>query len=110
MSSEAVRSEAVRSEVVPSEVRVQAVTVPRTAVHLGITDPVEKARAELKAALAAIEEKANVPRRVSRASDRIKTTARVFAQDQPVSAGAIVIAGALTVGAIVWAVIRSYTR
>ena len=39
--------------------------LPRTAVPLGITDPVESARAELKAALLAIEEKANVPRRVA---------------------------------------------
>ncbi len=46
------------------------VPVPRTAVPLGIADPVEKARAELKAALAAIEVKANVPRRVSRADRR----------------------------------------
>ena len=43
--------------------------VPRTAVSLGITDPVEKARAELKAALAAIEEKTNVPKLLTRAAD-----------------------------------------
>ena len=35
--------------------------VPRTAVPLGITDPVESARAELKAALSAIEEKTIIP-------------------------------------------------
>ena len=40
--------------------------VPRTAVPLGITDPVESARAELKAALSAIEEKTNVPKQVAR--------------------------------------------
>ena len=68
------------SEVVGSEVaRAEAVVLPRTAVPLGLTDPVERARAELKAALAAIEEKGNVPRRVSRASDRFAARARVFA-------------------------------
>ena len=46
------------------------VPVPRTAVPLGIDDPVERARAELKAALAAIEVKANVPRRVAQATER----------------------------------------
>jgi len=106
MSSELVPTEAAG----PAVVRAQAVPVPRTAVPLGITDPVERARAELKAALAAIEEKGNVPRRVSRATDRFTTRARAFAQDQPAAAGAIVLAGAVTVGAIVWAIIRSYTR
>jgi len=41
------------------------VPIPRTAVPLGITDPVLRAREELKATLAAIEVKANVPRRLS---------------------------------------------
>jgi hypothetical protein len=111
MSSEAVSSEAVSSEVVRSEaVRAEAVPLPRTAVPLGITDPVERARAELKAALAAIEEKGNVPRRVSRASERITARARVFAQQQPVPAMAAVVAGAAVVGTIVWAIVRAYTR
>ena len=99
------------SEAVGAEVtRVEAVVLPRTAVPLGLTDPVERARAELKAALAAIEVKGNVPRRVSRASDRFAARARVFAQDQPVTATAAVIAGAAVVGAIVWAIVRSYAR
>ncbi len=99
------------SEAVGSEVaRVEAVVLPRTAVPLGLTDPVERARAELKAALAAIEQKGNVPRRVSRASDRFAARARVFAKDEPVTATAAVIAGAAVVGAIVWAIVRSYSR
>ncbi len=53
--------------------------IPRTAVALGITDPVESARAELKAALAAIEEKANVPKRVANAADRAVGDARTRA-------------------------------
>jgi xanthine dehydrogenase iron-sulfur cluster and FAD-binding subunit A len=92
-----------------SEVSVP-VPVPRTGVPLGITDPVERARAELKAALAAIEEKANVPRRVSRASDRAKRTARDFAKRSPVAATAAVLAGATVVGALVWSIVRAYTR
>ena len=43
--------------------------VPKTAVDLSLTDPVERARAELKAALAAIEDKTNVPKQVSKATD-----------------------------------------
>jgi len=106
MSSEAVGSEAVRAEVVGAA----AVPLPRTAVPLGLTDPVERARAELRAALAAIEEKGNVSRRVSRTTDRITVQVRAFAQDQPVAAAAAVLAGAAAVGAIVWAIVRSYSR
>lgn len=84
--------------------------VPRTAVPLGIVDPVEQARAELRAALAAIEEKANVPQRVARATDRTITQARAFARKNPTAATAAVIAGAAAVGMIVWAAVRFYTR
>jgi len=101
MSSEAVRSEAAGVEAVP---------MPRTAVPLGLADPVERARAELRAALAAIEEKGNVARRVSRTTDRFTVRARAFAEDQPVAAAAAVLAGAAAVGAIVWAIVRSYSR
>jgi len=93
-----------------SEVTVAAVAVPRTAVPLGITDPVEKARAELKAALAAIEVKANVPRRVSHASERVTREARAFSKRNPTAATAGVVAGALAVGALVWALVQAYTR
>ncbi len=84
--------------------------VPRTAVPLGITDPVEKARAELKAALAAIEVKANVPRRVALATDEKVAEARAFTRRNPTAATAIVIAGAAAVGGIVWALVRAYAR
>jgi hypothetical protein len=86
------------------------VPVPRTAVPIGIADPVEQARAELKAALAAIEEKANVPRRVMRVTDRTVARARAFTRRNPPAATAAVIAGAAAVGAIVWAAVRLYTR
>lgn len=86
------------------------VPVPRTAVSLGIVDPVEKARAELKAALAAIEEKTNVPKRVARATDDAVTSARGFARRNPPAATAAVVGVALAVGAAVWGIVRLYTR
>ncbi len=86
------------------------VSLPRTAVPLGLTDPVESARAELKAALAAIEEKANVPKRVALATDRGVAQARAFSRTNPAATVAAVVAGAAAVGTIVWAVVRWYTR
>ncbi|GAA1996049.1 hypothetical protein [Microbacterium ulmi] len=84
--------------------------VPRTAVPLGIADPVEQARAELKAALAAIEEKANVPRRVAKATEQRVAQARSFTRANPAAATAAVVAVAAGVGALVWALVRAYTR
>jgi hypothetical protein len=86
------------------------VPVPSTAVPLGITDPVEKARTELKAALAAIEVKANVPRRVSRGIDDVADRARAIYKSEPVLATVAVLAGAAAVGAVVWGLVRAYTR
>lgn len=86
------------------------VPLPRTAVALGIEDPVEKARAELKATLAAIEVKANVPRRLAVTIDDGIEKARTFAKRNPVVAVAAVVAGAAAVGAAVWAFARSYSR
>lgn len=86
------------------------VPVPRTAVPFGITDPVEEARAELKATLAAIEAKANVPRRVAVATERKVARARGFARRRPGAATAVVAVGAAAVGLIVWAAVRAYTR
>lgn len=84
--------------------------VPRTAVPLGITDPVERARAELKAALAAIEEKSNVPKRVARATDRGVAAARRFHRDNPAAAVAAAVAVAAAAGLAVWGIVRLYTR
>lgn len=94
----------------PVPVSRAAVAVPRTAVPIGITDPVEQARAELKAALAAIEEKANVPKRVALATDRGVVKARAFSRKNPGAATAAVVAGAAAVGLIVWAAVRLYAR
>jgi hypothetical protein len=84
--------------------------VPRTAVPFGITDPVERARAELKAALAAIDEKANLPKRIGRATDRAVTRARAYNRRNPEKTVAIVVAGALAIGGLAWAAVRAYTR
>lgn len=86
------------------------VPVPRTAVPIGIVDPVEQARAELKAALAAIEQKANVPKRVAKATDRTVTKARALSRKNPPVAAAAVIAGAAAIGLIVWTAVRLYIR
>jgi len=87
-----------------------AVPVPHTAIPLGITDPVERARAELKATLAAIEVKANVPRRLTIVVDDTIEKVRRFTRSNPALAGAAVIAGAAAVGAAVWGLVRVYTR
>ncbi|MBB3157828.1 hypothetical protein FHS07_001512 [Microbacterium proteolyticum] len=86
------------------------VPVPRTAVPLGISDPVESARAELKAALAAIEVKANVPRRASDAVDRTVHQVRAKARQNPSVAAAAVAGVASLVGLAVWGIVRAYTR
>jgi len=86
------------------------VPVPRTAVPLGITDPVEQARAELKAALSAIEEKANVPKRVGEATDRGVAQARSFARRNPTGAFAATAGVAVAVGLTVWGIVRLIAR
>lgn len=86
------------------------VPMPRTAVPLGITDPVEKARAELKAALAAIEVKGNLPRRLAVRIDDSVDKAQKFSKRNPVLAAAAVVVAAAAIGAGVWAFARSYSR
>lgn len=85
-------------------------SLPATAVDLSITDPVERARAELKAALSAIEEKANVPKRVQRATARGVAKARYFADRNPEGAAAGAVGVAVLVGLTVWGLVRAYTR
>lgn len=86
------------------------IPVPRTAVPLGIADPVEKARAELKAALFAIEEKANVPKRVGEATDRGVAEARLFARHNPTGAIVATVGAAAAVGLAVWGIVRLIAR
>lgn len=84
--------------------------LPRTAVPYGIADPVERARTELKAALHAIEEKANVPKRAAKATERATVSARQFADRNPTGAAAAAVGVALAVGLVVWGAVRLYTR
>ncbi|WP_194762452.1 hypothetical protein [Microbacterium sp. UFMG61] len=87
-----------------------ATSLPKTAVPAGILDPVASARAELKAALAAIEVKGNVPRRLDKASKRAAAKARVFADRNPVAAVAAAVAIAAAVGGAVWVLARALSR
>lgn len=86
------------------------VPVPRTGVPIGITDPVEQARAELKAALAAIEQKSNVPRRVEKAASEKAAALRRAARRNPALVAAGVVVAAAAVGGAVWGLVRLYTR
>ncbi|WP_372467519.1 hypothetical protein ACCO44_17010 [Microbacterium maritypicum] len=85
-------------------------SLPRTVVPAGIVDPVTSARAELKAALAAIEVKGNIPRRVEKASTRTAAKARVFADRNPLGAIAATVGIAAVVGGAVWAIARAISR
>lgn len=84
--------------------------LPRTAVPAGIVDPVEAARAELKAALWAIEVKGNLPRRIEKASTRAAAKARAFADRNPAGALAAAVGIAAVVGSAVWVIARGLSR
>lgn len=83
---------------------------PETAVPVNMDDPVKKARAELRAALIALEEKANVPKRVSTASRRFVSRVRVVASEHRAAAAVGVVVVGIVVGVTVWAVVRRATR
>ncbi|MFJ4175533.1 hypothetical protein [Microbacterium sp. NPDC089696] len=85
-------------------------SLPKTAVPAGIVDPVESARAELKAALAAIEVKGNFPRRIDKASKRAAVKARAFANRNPAGAIAAAVGVAAVVGGAVWVIARALSR
>lgn len=81
----------------------------RTVVPEGL-DPVAQARGELKAALAAIEEKANVPKRMGIAVDTYVDKGQRLAKERPAAALALALAGAAAIGIVVWGAVRIYTR
>ncbi len=89
----------------PADVQV---TLPRTTVPEGL-DPVGQARAELKAALFAIEDKVNVPRRVAGATERGVKKARIFSRRHPGTTAAAVLGAAALVGTAVWGIVSLYT-
>ncbi len=84
--------------------------LPKTAVPDGISDPVESARAELKAALRAIEVKGNVPKRLAKASNRAAEKVRAYADRSPIGAIAIVAGAAAVAGSLVWVIARYASR
>jgi hypothetical protein len=84
--------------------------VPRTAVPDDITDPVERARAELKAALLAIEVKGNLPRRAAVAAETKAEQFRRLAEESPAAAAAVAVGVAVAVGGVVWGFVSFYTR
>lgn len=86
-----------------------ASTTARTVVPQNL-DAVGQARAELKAALAAIEEKANVPKRMGRAVDTYVDKARTLAQEHPLVMVGLVVVAAAAAGLAVWGAVRAYTR
>ena len=85
-------------------------SLPRTVVPAGITDPVQSARAELKAALAAIEQRANIPRRVERSAARGAAKLRTAWAESPALVVAGVVGAAVVVGGAVWLVVRGLSK
>jgi hypothetical protein len=86
------------------------VPTSRTVVRNDITDPVEKARAELKAALAAIEIKGNLPRRLADKIDETSIKVRRASERNPEIVVIGAVSAALAVGAAVWGIVRAITR
>lgn len=83
--------------------------VPRTVV-VPQADPVAQARAELVAALAAIEEKANLPKRAAGATRRGVADARRAARRHPGATVVLVVGAAAAVGLAVWGAVTVATR
>ncbi|MBP2436690.1 hypothetical protein [Microbacterium amylolyticum] len=81
-----------------------------TVVPSGISDPVQLARAELKAALAAIEQKSNFPRRAEEAANRAVENAKALAARRPAVALVGIIALAASAGTAVWGIARIASR
>lgn len=81
-----------------------------TVVPSGIADPVELARAELKAALAAIELKSNLPARFAEKADRAVRNARRFAELKPAAALAGIVVASAAIGSAVWGIARIVSR
>lgn len=70
----------------------------------------EEARAELAAALNAIEDKLNVPKRVSAATENAAESMRRTARRKPVPFALGATATAAAVGGIVFAIVRKLVR
>lgn len=80
---------------------------PPTVVPPGITDPLEQARAELKATLNAVGEKVNVPKRLGNAYEKFRVKAQFFEIEHPVATIVIVSGVSLAAGACAWLITRA---
>ena len=81
-------------------------TAINPATPYGPTSP-EQARAELVSTLNAIEDKLNVPRKVSRAVARGKVAAAKLQRESPVAFIGGIAAVAAVSGTAVWAIVRA---
>ncbi len=72
-----------------------------------MTPSTEQARAELVSTLNAIEDKLNVPRKVSRAVARGKVTVARLQRENPTALVAGIAAVAVLAGAAAWAITRA---
>ncbi len=68
---------------------------------------VQKARADLTAALDAIEYKLNLPKQAAHAVKRAGARARAFRKANPAAALGVVVVAAALVGGAVWLVLRA---
>ncbi|QTV79020.1 hypothetical protein [Microbacterium sp. NIBRBAC000506063] len=84
--------------------------LPSTVVPPGLTDPVESARAELKAALAAIEKRANIPRRVEKSLARGAERLRRTNEENPALVIVGVLGAAAAIGGAVWLIVRGLSK
>lgn len=75
----------------------------------GVPKP-EQARADLAAALNAIEEKLNVPKQIDRAAERAKRRVVEVSRTKPVALGVGVAGAAALVGLGVFSLVRSIVK
>ena len=71
---------------------------------------VEKARADLTAALEAIEDKLNVPKRTRLAVERAGRRVQQLRDENPIVLAAVSVGAAALIGGAVWLVVRAVRK
>ena len=71
---------------------------------------VEKARADLTAALDAIEDKLNVPKQTRFAVERAGRRVRKLRDENPVALAAVAVGAAALIGGAVWLIVRAVRK
>lgn len=102
-------AKAVNDHTAPAADNVKAAAPPKRS-RAELQQDTIRARAELAAALDAIEDKLNVPKRISGAAERGTAAVRTLAAENPVALGAIAVAAGAAVGLGVWAIVRAVSR